>query len=308
MLSYTNLRLGVPGRIAEALLLLKKHAAAMPDQVRRHIGGMDHSRATIEQALGQPLVGRRILEIGPGQQLRQARYYAASNSVTAVDLDEIIVGANPLGLWRALRANGPVRFFKTLARKVLGFDRCFVAELARQLPASRSARPRVLRCDAARTGLASESFDCSVSTSVFEHLPDPAAVMQEIARLLRPGGVAHHVIHVYTSDSGAHDARTFTADRRGLPYWCHLRTNHAHLSASNCYVNKLTIAQWLATIRSNWPGASVQHFKANDAPTLQALAVARSRGELTAYSDGELLTLCLEVTWVRPIESAAIAA
>ena len=36
----------------------------------------------------------------------------------------------------------------------------------------------------------SESFDCVICTEVLEHCPDPAAVVQEIARTLRPGGQA----------------------------------------------------------------------------------------------------------------------
>ncbi len=37
---------------------------------------------------------------------------------------------------------------------------------------------------------AAESFDCVLATEVLEHCPDPAAVVREIARVLRPGGRA----------------------------------------------------------------------------------------------------------------------
>ena len=298
--SYTNTRLGLRRRFKEAKQLAKRHAADQPGVVRDHLEAMEHARRVIETALGAPLRGKSILEIGPGQQLKQARYFAADNDVLAVDLDVVIVDMNPAALLRALRFNGPVRFLKTMARKAAGFDRRFVAELIRQYPKTRDARPRVLRCDAARTGIAAATFDCAMSYSVFEHLPDPRAVCLEINRLLKPGGVSHHVVHLFSSDSGAHDPRTFTADREGLPYWCHLRADQAHLVASNCYVNALTMAQWKALIADVWPGARVEHLRALEPQAAVALREARAERALAGYSDDELMTNCLQVTWTKP--------
>jgi SAM-dependent methyltransferase len=297
--SYTATRLGFTGRIKEALSLYKTHAADTSAQVARHLKEMDESRASIEAALGQPLEGQNILEIGPGQQLRQARYFAATNHVVAIDLDEILTAFDPVALLRTIRVNGPVRFAKTFARKVAGFDRRFLQETIRQRPSLRGSRPQVLRQDATNTALPASSFDCAMSLSVFEHLPDPAAVFREIRRLLRPGGVSHHIIHLYSSDSGAHDARSYAADRSGFPYWCHLRPAHQHLLAPNCYVNKLSVAQWKTVVASEYPGAQVTHFRAGS-PYTEELAKLRAAGELSDYSDDELLTLCLSVVWKKP--------
>jgi len=297
--SYTATRLGILGRVKEALLLYRRHAAGTPAQVAKYLKEMDDSRASIERALGQPLVGKTMLEIGPGQQLRQARYFAATNHVVAIDLDEIVTSFNPAALYRTLRVNGPVRFAKTCVRMLAGFDRAFLRETIRQRPALKDSRPQVLRKDATNTGLPAASFDCAISISVFEHLPDPAAVFREIRRLLRPGGVSHHIIHLYTSDSGAHDARTYALDRSGFPYWCHLRPDLQHLSTPNCYVNKLSLAQWTAIITTECPGAQVTNFYAQS-PHVEELVKLRAAGELPDYSDAELLTLVLLVIWKKP--------
>lgn len=43
-------------------------------------------------------------------------------------------------------------------------------------------------CDLKNIPIASESFDAILCTQVLEHLPEPAAVLAELARLLVPGG------------------------------------------------------------------------------------------------------------------------
>ena len=266
---------------------------------------MEFYRAEIEDKLCEPLTGKQILEIGPGQRLAQARYFAIDNEVVAVDLDEIIVGANPLALLRALRFNGAIRFFKTVARKLAGFDRRFIKEFTKQKPGIGRTRPRFLRRDAVDTGLKSESFDCVMSFSVFEHLPDPAAVLKEISRLLRTGGISFQVVHIYSSDSGAHDVRTFSDHRAGLPYWCHLQPDLSHLVASNCYVNRFTLAQWLIMFEGACPGVTVKYYRNDNAQSVAALAALRTRGALAEYSDNELLTNCLQFTWKKPDDFGA---
>ncbi|HEV2703094.1 MAG TPA: class I SAM-dependent methyltransferase [Steroidobacteraceae bacterium] len=299
--SYTATHLGFVGRIKEALLLYRTHAADTQAKVAAHLRGMDDTRASIEAALGEPLVGKTMLEIGPGQLLGQARYFAADNTVVGIDLDEVLTSFNPIAMIRTLRVNGPVRFAKTLVRKLAGFDRQFLREMVRQRPSLKGSHPRVLREDATNTSLPSASFDCATSVSVFEHLPDPGGVLREIRRLLRPGGVSHHLIHLYTSDSGAHDARTYLADRSGFPYWCHLRPAVQHLLAPNCYVNRLSLTDWTALIEKECPGAQVQQFRAQS-PYPEELAKLRTAGELAEYSDAELLTLVLMVIWKKPSE------
>ena len=296
--SYTNTRLGLFLRLSEAKSLFRRYTSDLGQDVSGLLQQMDYARAAIESALGSALKAKKILEIGPGQQLRQARYFAADNDVIAIDLDEIVFGANPLVLLRALKVNGPIRFLKTMARKIAGFDRRFVKEMIRQRPPIADARPRVFRRDATNTELPSASIDCAMSYSVFEHFPDPDAVLREIVRVLSPGGVSHHVVHIYSSDSGAHDARTFVGNRE-LPFWCHLQPDQAHLVASNCYVNKLSLADWLSLFERYCPGARVEYFRSEDAVSIKALSDLRDRGLLANYSDAELLTNAVQFTWKK---------
>jgi len=48
------------------------------------------------------------------------------------------------------------------------------------------------------------------------------------------------------------------------------------------------------------PGAKVQHVRASDPASIAALAALRGRGSLMDYTDDELMTNCLQITWKKP--------
>lgn len=303
--SYIKARIGAGQRVRELLALYRFHSADLPQQVANLVRTMQEHQGAIERSLGAPLRGKTILEIGPGQMLRQARFFGAHNHVIAVDLDEVAIAWHVPAWWRMLRKNGPVRFFKTLARKAIGIDRRFVAELVRQMPSAASPSIDIVQCDAAHTELESGSFDAAVSFSVLEHIPEPRLIMREVARLLRPGGVSYHVIHNYTSDSGAHDPRSFIAGQREFPYWCHLRADTSHMCAGNAYVNMIPLAQWKRIAREEFQGVEIRSIVQYDSPQLaDELRKLRARGELLNHSDEELLTVCLVLIWVKPAATA----
>lgn len=70
--------------------------------------------------------------------------------------------------------------------------------------------------DAADTGLPEGSFDAIVMNDAMEHVADPAGVLAECARLLRPGGRLFVNFPPYYHPYGAH-----LSDRIGVP-WVHL--------------------------------------------------------------------------------------
>ena len=298
--SYTRTNLGAGSRVREALALYRLQSANMTTQVTEFLTNMKASQDRIEQLLNEPLHGKMVFEIGPGQLLKNARFFGADNQVIAVDLD-LIVRDWDVRSWSSMyRRNGPLRFFKTATRKMLGIDRKYLAELARQMPGTAKSRIKVLQRDAATTGLEGGSFDCAISFSVFEHLAEPQLVLKEIVRLLRPGGVAYHIIHCFSSDSGAHDVRSFSVERSNLPYWSHLRPDKMHLVSSNSYVNRLSIDEWKRLISEELPGADIERISQWNVPRLvHELRELRAAGELKDHSEADLMTVALEVSWVK---------
>jgi SAM-dependent methyltransferase len=293
--------MGALRRMSELAALYRFHSGDMDEHIAGLLRSMQVHQTGIERRLGMPLRDKVILEIGPGQLLKQARFFGAHNRVIAVDLDEVITAWDLVAWWRMLRTNGPVRFFKTLVRKIIGVDRRFVAGLKRQMPAAAMPDIEVLQRDAASTGLKDGSVDCAMSFSVLEHVAEPGLIMREIVRVLRPGGVSYHIVHNFSSDTGAHDARSFLADHGGLPYWCHLRTGKQHLVASNSFVNRLSLEEWKNIARNEFPGVEIQGITQYNAPDLvEQLAKLRAAGELAEYTDEELMTVCLRLVWTKP--------
>lgn len=68
----------------------------------------------------------------------------------------------------------------------LDVDQAMVAH-ARELVGS-SERARFVEAGVAETGLPADSFDVVLARFVLQHLPDPGAAIEELRRVLRPGG------------------------------------------------------------------------------------------------------------------------
>jgi SAM-dependent methyltransferase len=209
---------------------------------------------------------------------------------------------NLRGCMRMIRKNGWLRTCKTVGRKMALIDHKMRKELTSHLGLRKMPVLRVLQMDAARMDFPSDQFDVVFSRAVFEHLPDPGAAISEIRRVLKPGGVIFIVLHLFTSDSGCHDSRVFAGRRGELPFWAHLRPEHEQAVRSNSYLNKLRLGDWRTIFHSRMPGSEVVALR--DAQDLERQELQRLRflGQLGDYSDEELLSVTVEVSWRKPLQ------
>jgi SAM-dependent methyltransferase len=298
--SYSSIRLGPLGRLRELIALYRIKRRDVPGQVAVVAARLQQADREVVDLLGAPLEGGDVLVIGPGQQLSEMIYWSQHrNRVVGIDLDPYPSDPSPVDYLRMLRNDGLIRTAKTLGRRLTGIDRAYRRELRRQIDHHGQGRTTVRSMDAGRTTFDDASFDLAYSRSVFEHLRDPGAAIEEIGRVLRPGGVAHIELHLYTSDSGVHDARIFAGDREELPYWSHLRPAHAERVRPNSYLNELRLHEWEALFTERWPDVTLERRPTADRKAIDTLPSLRDDGELTEYDDDELLTVAIVAKWKR---------
>jgi len=299
--SYSSLNNGLASRLKEAVLLAGWKNKNLPEKVRTLLARLNEAQADIESLSRRPTQHQHMLEIGPGQRFRQMNFFARNNDVLGIDLDELVQGFSPAGYVRMLRANGFTRVAKTLGRKVIGMDRAFDREMDRQIGSDAPKHFNVQRMDAGAMQFPAASFDVVYSYAVFEHIPDPERVMNEITRILKPGGVVHITLHLWTSDSGCHDPRVFSGRRDDVPLWAHLRPKHADDVKPNAYLNKLRLNDWNDIASRVWPDARTKLQQFSAYRLRPKIAELRSQNELADYTDDELLTTDYVVYWQKPL-------
>jgi SAM-dependent methyltransferase len=298
MTSYTS-RSGSPLSFLREVSSLYRYARQASDHARQAVEDIRRREAIICEHLGLQLRGLDLLEIGPGQYQAQARYLALNSRVVGIDLDVIADGLSPLAYLRMLRSNGVRRTAKTLGRKLLGFDREFERELRRQLGVRQLPILNIMQMDACHMSFADQSFDFVYTRSVFHHLPDPSAALDGIVRILRPGGAAYVVLHVYSSHTGCLDPRIYTARQHEIRGWPHLRPALSGTINKNTYVNKLRLQEWRTIFDAKMPGAEYFMGMA-DAETTELARALQSQGELRDYSLEELTTNEFAALWRKP--------
>jgi SAM-dependent methyltransferase len=255
----------------------------------------------MKRAIGKDIQNLKMLEIGPGQLPRQAAYFAQNNEVVGIDLDVVSNDLRIRDLRNMWAKNGLKRVAKTLGRKLIGFDRWYLDELSKQMGVTHLTCPILQQMDASKTDFPECSFDVVYSFNVFEHLPDPEAVLIESIRVVRPGGCVFVHLHLYTSDDGCHDLRAGLDDRGQLPWWPHLRPGSAEVVQTSAYINKYLLSNWHDLFQRMLPGAEIEHWKATGPEQHEQLRRARMEcASLSKYSDLELLTRHVVVCWRKP--------
>jgi SAM-dependent methyltransferase len=303
MKTYTSVRPGIRGLVGDAKRLYQIRAssiAADVDVTMVQRNELDHA---CQHLMGKALRGQRILVIGAGQTGREVMAFGVDNDVTAIDLDAIPQGFDVRSYITLLRENGVVRTGKTVARKALGIDRKFERVMRERLGVDALRKGTYLQMDATKMSFADNSFDVVYSFSVFEHLPDPEAVLNEAKRVLRPGGVMSISWHIYTSEGGCHDLRIFAGDRATVPYWAQLRPPQKHLVIESCYMNEWRLARIKELHARSCPGTEFetdQHHEPYGSFLSEELARLRAAGELADYADEEVLSVNLLARWCKP--------
>ena len=297
------MRGGARNFVSDAWRLYRVRMNGLDDSVRSAVAQKTAVGRAFYDATGEALKDRAVLVIGAGQTSREVFAFGVDNQVTAIDLDVIPHGWNPGPYVQLLRQNGPTRTAKTIGRKVLGVDRKFTRAMCRALDVERPNPANYLQMDASAMTFADASFDVVYSFSVFEHLTEPSVVLDEVIRVLRPGGLAAISLHLYSSEGGCHDLRIFAGDRASIPYWAQLRPAQKHSVIESCYMNEWRLGQWRTLFEAACPGAKsvLEPHEQPYAETIhRELAAIRRDNELLDYTDEELLTVNYRILWQKP--------
>jgi SAM-dependent methyltransferase len=156
----------------------------------------------------------------------------------------------------------------------------------RLAPGQHPGRPRTLVCSNVNwLPFPNQSFDLVTSIAAFEHFLDVPAVVAELHRVLRPGGMIWVSIHLFTSPSGGHNLSFTEIPLRHVPPgvdpWDHLRRRKLPFSVP---LNEWRREQYLAAFNRHF--SLVNHYPA--AHEGEALLKPEIAAELAAYDREEL--------------------
>jgi len=296
--SYTSGHGNLASRLRQIKYLWAFQTAGAAKDVTQMLKEAKSVCDTLKDTFGFEAEGKDVLEIGPGQFLTQARYFALKNKVTVIDADVLAERLSPGKLVQMLRRNGASRTLKTCARKAVGIDRIYRRATCRELGVEKLPQIRIEHGDAEAMPFGDRTFDMIQCRSVLHSLPHPEKAMSEIGRVLRPGGVAHIDIHLYTSYNGALDPRTMTGSDSTY-FWAHLK--HPPARVGTARLNKLTLQTWSSLFARELPGCIIR--VSEDGPNIRKVLLhLRSKGELADYSDEQLMGHALDVMWQKPVQ------
>jgi SAM-dependent methyltransferase len=296
------MRGGINGFVGDAVRLYKVRKNNVRGDIAMTLDQKSAVETAYTAATGKPFANTNVLILGAGQTAREVVAFGTNNKVTAIDLDVIPQGWKPGPYLQLLKQNGATRTAKTVGRKVLGVDRQFSKALCSELGIAKPNPATYLQMDASQMSFPDNTFDVVYSFSVFEHLPDPAAVLQEAKRVLKPGGLMYISLHLYSSEGGCHDLRIFAGERDSIPYWAQLRPAVKHTVIESCYMNEWRMQQWNELFAELCEGGTMstdQHHDPFGAQLVRELQQLRAAGELSDYSDEELLAVNLRCTWTK---------
>jgi ubiquinone/menaquinone biosynthesis C-methylase UbiE len=192
----------LPVPAAELAGLLEPLAAAHPEHLRR--GDFD------------PIAGTRTMHLVPTDAEIEARR-AHERRSAASTLRRLGWHGLDVGAARVLEVGCGIGYTTQAlaeagAASAVGIDQldeaAVGAERERLLERGTAGGVQLSVGDAHALPFPDASFDAVVSFSVFEHVRDPAQVLRESSRVLRPGGLALHVVQPWFGPVGGHSLCT----------------------------------------------------------------------------------------------------
>ncbi len=156
----------------------------------------------------------RVIEIGAGTGVNLDLYRPEIEDLTLVEPDLHMAG----------RLRGRLKVGEGGTAMGLGDD----------APAHPHAPRRLVEAPAERLPFPDDTFDTAVATLVLCTIPDPVAAIEEIARVLKPGGQLLFIEHVRSDDPG----RARWQDRLEKPW---------RFMADGCHCNRDTEATLAAS-------------------------------------------------------------
>lgn len=261
------------------------------------MGLAEEASARVQAQFGFSVSGRRILDVGPGQFLVQSRYFARTNEVVGIDTEIIAQDLTVRSFFEMIRFNGLQRAVKTLARKALGVDSAYEKAFRELLGERCLPKIRLDRGDVCRMPFPDGSFDMIYSRAVLHHIPKPELALSEMARVLKDCGVIYLDLHLYSSVNGSLDSRVLFESSLDLS-WAHLRGIQDVVEGAS--VNRLRLSEWRGLFAEKWPGSIVETVQLEDEALHRQAEILLSKGEISGYSQEELVTTTLIAIWQKP--------
>jgi ubiquinone/menaquinone biosynthesis C-methylase UbiE len=134
-------------------------------------------------------------------------------------------------------------------------------------------RVRPQLCDAKRMPFAAGTFDAVMSNSIVHHIPEPMAVLREIARVVKPGGILfvrdllrpsdettlRGLVKMYAGDANAHQQQMFADSLHAALTLDEVRALVTELGCPAASVQQTSDRHWTwAEMRCNFSQPVVQ--------------------------------------------------
>ena len=232
----------------------------------------------------------RVLDIGCGANAPMSvLLHSAGATVTGIDAyvgHRWGLGVNPARYIDYVREAGVLRTLRKMVGEIV-YDRHYYTTLAEKTGLTLTERHLDLRqMDVRSPALADGSVDLVHSNATWEHIPDVAEANRQVARLLRPGGLAYIEIHLFPALSGGHDLPWIVPGKTELGDvipWQHLR-NPAWQAP--VFLNRLREADYDRLFRAT-PNLEIIEWR-TEYTEGQQLLTEQIRAQLPGYSDEEL--------------------